>query len=53
MSINDDRRYGNGFDQNRKEWADTLKGKAQQMLQEYYNVPERQIVSNENETDGE
>lgn len=53
MSTDNDKRYGNGFDQNRKEWADTLKGKAQQMLQEYYSVPERQIVSNENETDGE
>jgi hypothetical protein len=49
----DDKRFGNGFDQNRKEWADTLKGKARQMLEDYYAVPKRQVVSNETQKSGE
>lgn len=45
--------FGNGFDQNRKEWADALKPKLRGLLAEHYDVQRRCVVSAENTVDGE
>lgn len=46
-------KFGNGFDQNRKEWADALKPELQRLLADHYNVKQRFVVSAENTVDGE
>ena len=47
-----DDRYGNGFDQSRKDWASSLTDTLRTLLADHYGVAERYIVSAESETDG-
>jgi len=45
-------RYGNGFDQSRKDWASSLTDRLRSLLADHYGVDERYVVSAESETEG-